>query len=287
VLATAPARADDNPAEADACFTAAERAQPLMKEQRLREARAELEMCARDVCPRVARTDCRGWLADVAGRQPSIVISAQEINPQGNARDLTGVRAIIDGGIVLDKVDATAVSLDPGKHRVRVERAGLSPLEQSIELRDGEKNRTVRFSWQTKWVAVPKTPTESSTTARPLPAGFYLMGVLGVGALGVGGYLEGSGFSKRSSLNTCKGTCQQSQVDDARNTMLYGDIGLGVGVALLAGAAVVYFTRPTEPAEPTESPPATTSGARRARPEVGWSIGPISGGVMAGIHGNL
>jgi hypothetical protein len=284
VLAAAPARAEDNPAEADACFTAAERAQPLMKEQRLREARAELEMCARDVCPRVARTDCRGWLADVAGRQPSIVIAAQELNPQGEARDLTGVRAIIDGGIVLDKVDATPVPLDPGKHRIHVERSGLSPLEQTIELRDGEKNRTVRFSWQTRWVAAPKTPKES-TVAHPIPAGFYLMGVLGVGALAAGGYLEGSGFSKRSSLSTCKPNCQQGQVDDARSTMLYGDIGLGVGVALLAGSAIVYLTRPTEAAEPIESP--APSGTRRAHPDVGWSIGPISGGVMAGIHGSL
>jgi hypothetical protein len=273
-LAVVPARAEDNPTEADACFTAAERAQPLIKEQRLREARAELEMCSRDVCPRVARTDCRAWLTDVAARQPSVVISAQEVNPQREARDLTGVRAIIDGGIVLDKVDATPVALDPGKHRVRVERAGLSPLEQSIELRDGEKNRVVRFSWQTRWVASQKTNPEKPG-ARPLPAGFYLLGSLGLAALGVGGYLEASGFSKRSSLSVCKPNCPSPQVDDARSTMLYGDIGLGLGLAMVAGAAIVYVTRPVGP---ETSPP---------REDVGWSVGPVPGGFMAGVHGSL
>ena len=56
--------------EVEVCFSAAERAQPLMKQKRMREARAELEVCARDLCPRAARNDCREWLADVTRREP-------------------------------------------------------------------------------------------------------------------------------------------------------------------------------------------------------------------------
>jgi hypothetical protein len=274
-LADVPARAQDTGGEADACFTAAERAQPLMKAQRLREARAELEMCARDVCPRVARTDCRGWLADVAARQPSIVISAQEVNPSGDGRDLTGVRAIIDGGIVLERVDATPVPLDPGKHRVHVERAGLSPIEQNIELRDGEKSRVVRFSWQTNWVATKKKTEPPRVHA--IPSTFYVLGGLGLAALGVGAYFEATGLSKRSGLAGCKAnmSCTQQQVDDAHNSTLYGDIGIGVGIAMLAGATIVYVTRP---AEPSPAP---------SREDVGLSVGPIPGGFMAGVHGSL
>src|SRR5258708_32736321 len=96
---TASAQPEESSQEADACFTAAERAQPLMKDKRFREARAELEMCARDVCPRVARTDCRDWLSQVGVAQPSLVIAAHEINARHQPRDVLGVRATTDAGI--------------------------------------------------------------------------------------------------------------------------------------------------------------------------------------------
>src|SRR5579862_5784894 len=83
------------PGEADACFTAAERAQPLMRDKRFREARADLEMCARDVCPKVARADCREWLSEVALEQPTIVIAPREVNAERETRDVSGpVKAI-------------------------------------------------------------------------------------------------------------------------------------------------------------------------------------------------
>lgn len=274
-LATAPALAQETQSsgEADACFTAAERAQPLMKERRFREARAELEMCARDVCPRVARTDCRDWLADVAAQQPSIVIAVHEVNGRHEVRDVAGVRALVDGGIVVEKVDATPVPLDPGRHRVRVERAGLEPLEQNIELREGEKSRIVTFNWQTPWVAQGRPPGRGS--GRPTPVSVWVLGALGVAALGAGTYFEASGFSKRSGLDSCKPTgCLQSRVDDAQSTMRIGDVTLGVGIAMLASAGILYLTRPEERTAP-------------AREEVEWLLGPLPGGVMAGLGGNL
>src|ERR1019366_9772271 len=63
-IAEETARSDD---VADACFGAAERAQPLLRQKKLREARAVLEVCARDGCPRVARSDCREWLPRATG----------------------------------------------------------------------------------------------------------------------------------------------------------------------------------------------------------------------------
>src|SRR5271166_4417569 len=96
-----------NTGEADACFGAAERAQPLLRQKRLREARALLEVCARDVCPRVARTDCREWLAEATDAQPSIVIAAHELRGRDEVRDVHGVRATIDTTIVLEAADAS------------------------------------------------------------------------------------------------------------------------------------------------------------------------------------
>lgn len=276
LCASAPASAEpeDGAGEADACFTAAERAQPLMKDKRFREARAELEMCSRDVCPRVARTDCRNWLTQVAAAQPSIVIAAHEVNGQGDTRDVVGVRATIDGGITIDRVEAAPVPLDPGRHRVRAEHAGLPPLEQTVEVREGEKNRPVDFTWQTSWVPPEPSAANDRSASRPTPAPAYVLGVAGIVATGAGGYLEASGLSKRSGLQTCKPLCPQGSVDDALNTTRAGDITLGVGLAMLAGAALLYIVRPTE------SPP-------RRRADVDLIVGPTPGGWAVGLRGKL
>jgi hypothetical protein len=273
-VGTAAAQTQEGAGEADACFTAAERAQPLMKDKRFREARAELEMCARDVCPRVARTDCRDWLTQVAASQPSVVIAAHEVNPRKESRDVVGVRATIDGGITIDRVEASPVPLDPGHHRVRIERPGFDPLEQAIDIREGEKNRVLNFTWQSTFVAAPRAGQGDEILVRPTPASVYVFGILGLAATGVGTYLEVSGLSKRSTLSACKPHCQQPEVDDALQTTRAGDLTLGIGIAMMAGATLLYVARPAEP----EPPP---------RPQLGWLLVPTAGGLMAGLHGDL
>jgi hypothetical protein len=79
--ATADARADepDDDPNVEPCFAAAESAQPLMKQHKLRGARARLEVCSRDACPRLARDDCRRWLDEVNRAIPSVVVAAREV----------------------------------------------------------------------------------------------------------------------------------------------------------------------------------------------------------------
>ncbi len=280
-----PQPQQDSSGEADACFTAAERAQPLMRDKRFREARADLEMCARDVCPKVARADCREWLSEVALEQPTIVIAPREVNAERATRDVTGsVKAIIDGGIIIDRVDATPVPLDPGKHRVRLERQGFPPIEQNLELKESEKSRVVPFYWRADFTnstggtgpdVDQQTADGRDRKSRPTSPAIYIVGALGLAATGVGSYLEVTGLGKRSSLETCKPHCAQSDVDSALGITRAGDVTLGVGIALIGAAAILYATRPSEPSAPKHT-------------EVDWLIGPLpGGGVMAGLHGNL
>jgi hypothetical protein len=268
---------DDSPrgSEADACFTAAERAQPLMKQKRLREARVALELCARDVCPRVARADCRDWLADVMSEQPTIVIAAHEVSGPDDVREITDFRAVIDGAIVIEKVDTTPIPIDPGAHRLRLERPGAEPLEQSVQIRVGEKGRVVNVYWPSAGGGTVRLPPQSFADTRPTPSGVYVAGVLGLAALGVGSYLEISGLQKRSALSQCQPTCPQTQVDDARSFAAAGDITIGAGLLLLASATIVYVTRPT-----TVNPPPPPA-------HVGWMVAPVPGGMLAGVRASL
>jgi hypothetical protein len=251
----------------EACFSAAERAQPLLRQRRLREARALLEVCAADACPRVARTDCREWLAEATDAQPSIVIAAHEIRGDAAPRDVRATRAVIDDALVVERLDTTPIVIDPGHHRLRVEREGVDPLIQDIDIRDGEKGRLVNVYWRLPAQVAP---------GRPVPPSVFVTGAVGLFAVGVGTYFELSGLSQRHDLDTsCKptATCTQSQVDSARTQVRIGDITLGGGILFVAGAMVLYFTRPTVE-RPVEAE------------QTGW-IGVVPGGFVAGARGTL
>jgi hypothetical protein len=262
---------------AESCFGAAERAQPLLRQKKLREARALLETCARDACPRVARTDCRQWLTEATDAQPSIVIAAHVVHgagPDRDTRDVQGVRAVIDDALVVDRVDATPIVIDPGRHRLRLERAGAEPVVQDVDIREGEKGRIVDVYWHDAVVVVP---------SRPVPPIVYVTGAIGIFAEAVGAYFEGSGLSQRHGLDSsCKPTtsCSQSQVDAARNQVRVGDITIGGGLLFLAGTAILYFTRPvvttTRPADAAAPRPFATA----------W-VGEVPGGFVAGARGTL
>ena len=269
---TPPAHAQEAPAPAapdlaDACFSAAERAQPLLRQKKLREARALLESCARDACPRVARSDCREWLAEATDAQPSIVIAGHEVRGNGPARDVSGARAIIDDALVVDRVDTTPIVIDPGHHRLRVERAGADPIVSDIDIHEGEKGRVVDLYWH---LAARATPS------RPIPASVFAAGAVGLVAIGAGAYFEASGLSQRHDLDTsCKptATCTDAQVNSARTQVRVGDVAIGGGLLFLAGAVVLYLTRPATDTSPEKG-------------QAAW-IDVLPGGFVAGARGTL
>jgi hypothetical protein len=288
------------PTEAEACFESAERAQPLLKDHKLRAAQRELAVCARDVCPRAARSDCRQWLDDLSRTLPTVVFRARESRVGGDVA-VEDVRVSADGEVVVPRIGDDPVPLDPGAHTLRFEHGGFGAIERRVELREGEARRVVEVVFRASDAAGTPSPaptgadpsarstrpeTESTqgssssgespeSTERPIPG--VVWGLLGGGAiaLGVGTYFEAQGISSRSHLvDTCRSThaCAQSDVDAARTQVLTGDILVGTSLALLVGAAYFYFTRGAA------DPPAS-----------GWRVhvAPVAGGVAAGLEGSL
>ncbi len=115
------ARADDKTTCADAYSTS----QSLRDEHKLLAARAQLRVCARQACARYARgqmvTDCTTWLAQVDQAIPSIVFAVKD----GSGNDLSAVRVTMDGQPLTDKLDGTAIQIDPGEHHFSFESADL------------------------------------------------------------------------------------------------------------------------------------------------------------------
>src|SRR6476646_341830 len=62
-----------------ACLAAFDKAQQLRIDGRLRAARVELALCARNECPTLVRQDCATWLNDVMGSLPSVVVGARDV----------------------------------------------------------------------------------------------------------------------------------------------------------------------------------------------------------------
>ncbi len=286
------AQGDRPPTDAEACFSAAEQAQPLMKQHKLRAAQRHLEACARESCPRAARTDCRAWLADVTRAVPTVVFVAREERPSGESRAIDDVRVSVDGEALGGAhLDVSAVPLDPGVHTLTFVHPGFDPVEQRIDVREGERDRQVDVVFRATGplvVGAPPAPprpgpppeppaTPEEPTSRPAPLVVYGLAGAGVVAVGIGIVMEGLGLSARSHLvDTCQPTrsCAPSDVDSARNRVMAGDIALGVGALLFAGSAYLYFTREPQPVR---------SSARALR----LRLGPSRAGVLVGLEGSL
>src|SRR5258708_17774735 len=75
------------------CIAASTEGQTLRKDEKLLEARDQILVCARDVCPGIVKSHCARWLTEIEEQIPSIVVRAQ--NAAG--ADLTDARLTIDG----------------------------------------------------------------------------------------------------------------------------------------------------------------------------------------------
>jgi hypothetical protein len=230
------------------CIQAAEEGETARRGNALLRARDRFAQCAAPTCPAVVRKDCATWLEEVAAQTPSIVIGAHD--KQG--RDVLDATASLDGVVVQRTLDGSSIELDPGPHVVRVEVVGAPPVAVDIVVRAGEKNRPIVASMMPAppFVAVAPPPPapvlpvappprsgEEGSAHHGLPAGFWVLGGIGVVALGGFATFALLGKSDSDNLhNTCAPDCSSSQVSALKTKLLAADIALGVAVVSLATA---------------------------------------------------
>jgi hypothetical protein len=241
----APAFAGPNKAT---CVAEYEETQKLKKSGKLLEAKKHALICAADGCPAAVRNDCTSWSADLDQTIPTIVLVVTD----SDGKDVTDAVAYIDGEKVTSHVEGNAISLDPGKHKLRVEREGYDTIEQDVVAHEGDKNRSVSVKFPKKGgdekpVAPPTA--EAPPAAAPIPASAWVFGAVGV--VGIAGFaVFGSmGSSKKSELDSsgCKPACRADDVSAVKRDFLIADIALGVGVVSLGVATVLILTRGEEP----------------------------------------
>jgi hypothetical protein len=254
------------------CAAANESAQDLRHAGKLREARTRLAMCTAASCPGPIREDCAQRLKEVEAALPTVIFEAK--NADGH--DLSAVHVTMDGDPLLDKLEGTPVVLDPGEHRFSFEAEGLRKTEDTVVLREGERNRRVRMVLQpagapNKEAEAAGPPTEEGHTQRALG--------ISLGAAGIAGIIVGAVFgvvAKSTYDNAVKSECggdpnrctSQGAQDGraAHSQATVSTVAFIGGGALLAGGAALYLTAPK-------------SGDVSVSPTVG------SGGAGLALHG--
>jgi hypothetical protein len=242
LLAPAPASAAD-PTTAD-CLSGADRALDLRSAHKLRAAREKLLICAAASCPGDVRNECIRRLDQVNAAIPTIVFETKD----GAGNDVGGVKVTMDGQTLTERLEGTALSIDPGEHAFTFEAPGQPTVQKSFVIREAEKERRERIQFGPEVKAPEGSP-------RPLPSGLATADVgptspaapshalawtlmIGGAALGAAGVvvmvLEGG---QASDANR---THDRNAYNAASTLWTVGLVGSLVGAAALAGGGIVF-----------------------------------------------
>jgi hypothetical protein len=235
-----------------ACASGFEQAQVLRRSAKLKASRIELLKCGQTVCSRPVQEQCTRWLAEIESATPSVVIAATV-----EGQDRTDVQVEMDGEPLPNALGGTAVELDPGPHVVKFTYPDYPEYEKDFVLREGEKLRKLKVSFRRAKTATPTTAVSATTpepepvaTHRPVPVLAWALGGVALAGAGAFAYFGASAQSRRTQLEqVCSPDCADSDVNSLHTRLIAADVSLGVGIAALVGAAIVYGTRPSVPVE--------------------------------------
>jgi hypothetical protein len=129
------ARADEPTKEQ--CMSANEAAQSLRQSGKLEAARAQLLTCVAKSCSAAVRDDCNERLDELTKAVPTIVFTAKG----AGGADLVAVRVTVDGAVLAERLDGTALSVEPGEHTFEFTTEGFAPMSKKLVVREGVKAR--------------------------------------------------------------------------------------------------------------------------------------------------
>jgi len=227
----------------EGCIAAHDQAGALVRSEQWLEARQALSGCIVEACPIAIRTDCQGWLEDVATALPTLLIVLE--------RDDDGKRPLrleLDGRPLDLPEKLGPIEVLPGPHRLRFTLEGYEAIELEATVQKGEKNRVVTVRFVRPPVVVPPPPAPpppAPERRRPVPLATYLYAGGAVVSFGVSGALLGSALASRSSArDECAPGCPTSERESIDQRLLAADIFGGVGLVLGGFAVYSYVQRP-------------------------------------------
>jgi hypothetical protein len=134
--------ADPSTAE---CLAATESSVKLGNDHKLRAERAQFLVCAAASCPTDIRKDCASQVESVSAQIPTIIFEAKD--PSG--ADINAVKVTMDGEVLAERLEGTALSIDPGEHTFAFETAGQPPVTRKFTIQQAQKDRHERITFGT------------------------------------------------------------------------------------------------------------------------------------------
>ncbi len=218
--------------EKAACIEAHEHGQEVRLANRWVEAHRLFLVCAQPTCPALVVQDCTRWADELSQHLPSVVVSAK----RRDGTDMDDVALFIDGAPYGSRLPVVPISLDPGEHVLRLERAGSSAVERRVTLHDGERDLPV------EWRFDPPATSKTDSPRGPAPVAAYVATGIGVAATIASIALLGAGKVKEMDLasSPCgrSGTCTDGQVNPIRVDYVLS--GTTAGVAAVAAVIAVW-----------------------------------------------
>lgn len=262
------------PTTAD-CLTAYEDSVTLIRNRQLRATRAKLAICSSWSCPAEIRAECLRRVPEVDVSMPTVVFEARD----GAGANLVAVTVKVDGEILAERLQGSALAIDPGEHTFTFEVAGRPNVEKHLLILEGEKLRRERVDFEALALPKPEPPPAPAPTAKveltaqrspsnPAPRhGFGTARIVALGLAGVGVVATGVGvaygltaMSRRDTANNLcpSNPCDTTNgVDAWKRVQSAGDISTGaflIGAAGIAsGAAVWFLARPAADGVPATS----------------------------------
>jgi hypothetical protein len=240
-------------ADTAACIAANEQALTLRKQGKLRDALQQLALCADASCPAEVAAECSRQIDEVKALVPTLILAATD----GTGNDLSDVKVSMDGAPLATILDGRPIPLDPGEHTFTFEVQGQAPVNKTLVIREGDRDRRESVVIGAP-PPVPPAPFRPSgpreepsmwTTRRLIAAIAAGVGVVGVGfGAGWGAYAISSQNREKSdcSAQRCSNPAQATEdYNTAKQDATASTIALVAGAVLVAGGAVLWFTAPS------------------------------------------
>jgi hypothetical protein len=241
------------------CITAYEDSVPLRKNHQLKAARAKLLTCSWESCPADVRAECLGRLSEIDTSMPTIVFEAKD----AAGAIVFAVKVKMDGDLLAERLQGSALPIDPGEHTFTFEVAGRPSVEKHLMIFEGEKLRRERVEFEAIAVAklAPPATLAKAENAEPPPppvakrdlgqtkVAAIALGI-GVAATGVGvayGFVAMSRRDEASSI--CPSACSDMKgVNEWNDARAAGNVATGAfiigAIGIASGVVIWLLARP-------------------------------------------
>jgi hypothetical protein len=242
------ARAAD-PTTAD-CLAANEKSIQLRGQHQFRAARGELLICASEACPGDIRSECARRVTEINRAIPTIIFEAKD----SSGKDLTVVKVTMDGETLTERLEGTALSIDPGEHDFAFEASGRS-VKRRLVIREAEKERLEQVRWEEpkKNATLLPAPTQTARQQSKPGSGQRTAAVV-VGSVGLVGVVVGAIFGVSAKIRYGKSEpfCVNDHCSGQGHSYREGalanadasTLAFVLGGVALGGAGVLWFTAP-------------------------------------------